>query len=151
MLNLCLIFEYVILYLWCQILTKFDVNQIWLTTWLFVYVLASDHKTDISTKNNCFVGWLVGLDPLQLWMEISYFTFTVSLAYHRISLVGRKHRLSVASDLHFWCGIWLQVRRSPKFLINLQEYWLSSLSIMQIMFSSYFLVQTVFTLSFCSL
>ena len=28
--------------------SKFDVNQIWLTTWLFVYVLESDHKTDPS-------------------------------------------------------------------------------------------------------
>ena len=32
------IFEYVNLYPWCQILAQFDVNQIWLTTWLFVYV-----------------------------------------------------------------------------------------------------------------
>ena len=30
-----LIFEYVNLYLWCQILATFDVNQIWLTTLLF--------------------------------------------------------------------------------------------------------------------
>ena len=38
LLMLDLIFEYVNLYHWCQILVKFDVNQIWLTTWLFVYV-----------------------------------------------------------------------------------------------------------------
>ena len=56
----CLIFEYLNLYLWCQILAKFDVNQIWLTTWLFVYVPASDHKTDPSGKKICFVGWPVG-------------------------------------------------------------------------------------------
>ena len=55
-----LIFEYVILYLWCQILAKFDVKN-WLTTWLFVYVPESDHKTDPSGKKICFVGWHVGL------------------------------------------------------------------------------------------
>ena len=49
------------LYFWCQILAKFNVNQIWLTTWLFVYVPASNYKTHPSEKN-CFVGWLVGLN-----------------------------------------------------------------------------------------
>ena len=59
LLMLGLIFEYVKLYLWCQILAIFDVNQIWLTTWLFVYVPESDHKTDPSEKN------------LVLWADMS--------------------------------------------------------------------------------
>ena len=33
-----------------------SVNQIWLRTWLFVYVLKSDHKTDPSEKKNLFCG-----------------------------------------------------------------------------------------------
>ena len=52
LLMLGLIFEYVNLYLWCQILTKFDGNQIWLTTWLFVYIPESDHKSNPSEKKN---------------------------------------------------------------------------------------------------
>ena len=34
--------------------------SLWLTTWLFGYVLESDHKTDPSEKN-LYVGWIVGL------------------------------------------------------------------------------------------
>ena len=73
-LMLCLIFESVYLYLWCQILAKFDVNQVWMTTRLFVYVPASDHKTDPSEKKKkkiYFVCWLVGLVKTVIWQQHS--------------------------------------------------------------------------------
>ena len=63
-----LIFEYVNLYPWCQILAKFDVNQIWLTTWLFVYVPESDHKTDPSKKKKSV-----------LWADMSDYVKLVKL------------------------------------------------------------------------
>ena len=48
-------------FLFSRLIGILNVNQIWLTTWLSVYVLKSDHKTDPSEEKICFVGWLVGL------------------------------------------------------------------------------------------
>ena len=76
------IFEYINLYLWSQILRKSDVNQIWLTTWLFVYVPESGHKTDASEKKVCFVGWHV-----ELGMAVSFSHLYPNSFKHYIMLI----------------------------------------------------------------
>ena len=77
-----------------QIISILGINQTWLITLLFVYVLESDLKTDRS-KKICLEGWFVG----QFWVVRSFCMterFALPTSDHRFEIGWKRHTLNVA-------------------------------------------------------